>query len=62
MLAADTMSLTILTAGMSGCHRLCGTGVCSSAFLLTSTLTSGVGVRGGIAALQGLQGWHCVYR
>lgn len=38
-----------LTGGMSGCHLLCRlVVVCSSAVFLTSTVTIGIGVRGGI--------------
>ena len=37
-----------LTAGMSGCQRLCSGFSCSHGLFLMSTVMSGVGVRGGI--------------
>jgi hypothetical protein len=44
------------TAGMSGCHRLWRGTSCSQAGLEGSTVTTGIGVRGGIAGLSGLHG------
>lgn len=41
-------SIVNLTAGMSGCHRLCSGFSCSHAFFLTSTVIRGIGVFGAI--------------
>lgn len=44
------------TGGMSGCQRLCRGFSCSHAFLVTSTVMRGVGVRGGMLVVVGLIG------
>lgn len=48
------MTVTVLTAGMSGCHLLCRGFSCSHGLLLISTEIRGVGVLGGMLPGQGL--------